>query len=58
MAGEQVFIARPRRARRYKDGIIAKLDSLSREYMLGRMAFHDGDCVLDCGANVGESACV
>ena len=52
--GAQVFIARPRRARRYEHGINAKLASLAREYMLGRIDFHDGDCVLDCGANVGE----
>jgi FkbM family methyltransferase len=51
---EQVFIARPRRARRYKDGIVAKLDGLTCEYMLGRISFHDDDCVFDCGANVGE----
>lgn len=51
---EQVFIARPRRARRYKNGVVAKLDGLTREYMLGRVTLQDGDCVFDCGANVGE----
>ena len=52
--GAQVFIARARRARRYQHGIAAKLDALAVEYMLGRISFQDGDCVFDCGANVGE----
>lgn len=52
---ERVFIARPSRAERYREGISAKLDSLAKdEYLLGNIEFKDGDCVIDCGANTGE----
>jgi FkbM family methyltransferase len=52
--GRRLFIARPRRARRYEKGITAKLDALAGEYLVSRIALHDGDCVIDCGANIGE----
>ena len=51
---DHIYIARPTRACRYRRGITAKLDSLAGEYLLGRIDFHDGDCIVDCGANVGE----
>ena len=51
---KQVFIARPRRARRYNNGITAKFNTLTDEYLLRRIDFHDGDWIFDCGANVGE----
>jgi FkbM family methyltransferase len=52
--GKRLFIARTRRVRRYDKGITAKLDALTGEYLLNRIAFDDGDCVIDCGANIGE----
>ena len=50
----RLFIARPTRAWRYRQGLICKLDGLANEYLLGHIDFHDGDYVVDCGANVGE----
>lgn len=50
----ELFIARPRRARRYRNGIAAKLNALTDEYLLRRIDFRDGDWIIDCGANVGE----
>lgn len=51
---DRIFIARPRRVRRYSRGISARLDTLADEYLLRRVNFSDGDYVVDCGANVGE----
>ncbi|MFB1295256.1 FkbM family methyltransferase [Mycobacterium sp. pW049] len=51
---DRIFIARPKRVRRYKHGIGAKLDILANEYLLGHIDFRDGDTIVDCGANVGE----
>ena len=42
------------RARRYSEGIRTMLDRLLAAYMLERVPLRPGDCVLDCGANVGE----
>ncbi len=52
--GKRLFIARPRRVRRYEKGITAKLDALAGEYLVRLIDFDDGDCVIDCGANIGE----
>jgi len=38
----------------YKNGFIARAKRLGREYFLDQVPFHDGDVVLDCGANVGD----
>jgi FkbM family methyltransferase len=51
---ERLFIARPTRARRYRYGLSAKIEKLAHIYMLDKIEFLDGDCVIDCGANVGE----
>ncbi|WP_165804715.1 FkbM family methyltransferase [Mycolicibacterium austroafricanum] len=52
--GHRLFIARPKRVRRYKNGIAGKLDALADQYLLSNIDFHDGDYIVDCGANVGE----
>jgi len=49
-----IYFCRNSRVERYKHGISACLDNLAREYMISNISFADGDCVVDCGANVGE----
>lgn len=50
----RIFFCRSSRVDRYRLGVDACLDKLAREYMIDKIQFSDGDCVVDCGANVGE----
>ena len=43
-----------KRAIMYRKGIVARTSLLARDYFLSRIAFSDGDVVMDCGANIGE----
>jgi len=45
-----------RRVRLYLAGLAARADVLSEEYLLRSIPFHDGDHVVDIGANVGDFA--
>lgn len=50
----RIHFCRNSRVDRYQHGVEACLDKLAREYMINEIQFADGDCVVDCGANVGE----
>jgi FkbM family methyltransferase len=49
-----VYFFHKKRAIMYRKGIVARTSLVGRDYLLSRVAFNDGDVVLDCGANIGE----
>ncbi len=52
--GKPVHFFHKKRAIMYRKGIAARTSLLARDYFLSRIAFSDGDVVMDCGANIGE----
>jgi len=50
----KLHFARTERVMRYVKGIDALLDRLSADYFLNQVDLRPGDCVVDCGANIGE----
>lgn len=38
----------------YANGLITRANNLGAAYFLSKIDFKDGDCVFDCGANVGD----
>lgn len=50
----EIWVARRSRLRLFHRGIIGRLDYLEESYSLPDAAVGNGDCVVDCGANIGE----
>lgn len=53
-ATETLFICRPSRFSRSKNGILQGCLSLATQYHMHLLEIGEGDLIIDCGANVGE----
>jgi len=51
---DTIRIARRNRYKLYDKGIMKRVTDLANAYMLGSINLREGDCFIDCGANIGE----
>lgn len=51
---EFIFHNRKQGIHSYKNGLNQRSKEIGQAYMLNEIDFSDGDCVVDCGANVGD----
>jgi len=51
---EFIFYNRKQGVHSYKNGLNHRSKEIGEAYMLNEIDFSDGDCVVDCGANVGD----
>lgn len=52
--GSSICISDIKRIHFYKFGLTARLNYLMSSYFLDQIDFSDGDCIVDCGANIAE----
>ncbi len=50
----KIYIAHPRRGRRYRRGIANLIKRLAGHYYFDEIKTSPGDCFIECGANIGE----
>ena len=51
---KRCFIAKYQNFVSYRKGFEGRVHQLSQDYHLNKIDFHNGDTVVDCGANVGD----
>lgn len=49
-----IYFYHKKRAFSYVNGLIHRIDVLENAYFINNIEFRDGDCIIDCGANIGE----
>lgn len=52
----EMFVCRPRRLFKYRDGLGHRLEQIFNKYLIANIKLSDGDLVVDVGANIGEFA--
>ncbi|WP_284759102.1 FkbM family methyltransferase [Agrobacterium sp. fls2-241-TYG-188a] len=50
----ELFICRRKRHNRSKNGVLAGVEALAKQYSLEHIPLSPGDWFIDCGANIGE----
>jgi FkbM family methyltransferase len=54
IGGTDLYICRPKRLFKYKDGVNSRLSRLRDKYFIDDIDFIKGDLVIDIGSNIGE----
>ncbi len=49
-----IFISRPKRLFKYKNGIKNRFDQILDKYFVNEIVFLKDDVIIDCGSNIGE----
>jgi FkbM family methyltransferase len=49
-----IFIARPKRLYKYKQGINFRINEMAKKYFVEQIEFENNDFIIDVGSNIGE----